>query len=372
MKFLHISDIHLNKTIFQYNLLEIQKDLLDQVIDYMNLNKIDILVMAGDIYDRSVPSEEAISVLDEFLNKLINIYHKKVLMIAGNHDSATRLAINNTLLEKQGLTIVGKPTKKIKKVVIDNVNFYLVPYITPSDIKVLFDNTNIKTYEEAFKYYLDQQDIDYNQDNVLVAHQFFGPKDSITRSESESVLSIGGVDNIGAYVIENFTYSALGHIHTAQKVGKDYCRYAGSLMTYAFEDINKSNGMVEVEISNHQVSFKQISLKPTKELIVIEDTFDNILNNTNPSNDLVSIKLLDDYIIPNVKTRLKKKYPNILQIQYPNYNRTITNNKTRAENGFEHLSPVELTQEFYYKMTNKKMTKEEMKIINDIFGGIKK
>lgn len=193
MRFVHISDIHLGKLLFQQNLLEIQADLLAQITKYLVENKINVLIMAGDIYDRSVPSNEAIDVLNDFLSSLILKHQIKVLMIAGNHDSPTRLSFASGLLKQEGLYIEAYPQKEMKPIVIDGVNFYLLPFFKPSYLRYLYDDDSIVSYQDAFKSYLSRQKIDYDEVNVLVTHQFIGGDQDIIRSESESVLSVGEV-----------------------------------------------------------------------------------------------------------------------------------------------------------------------------------
>lgn len=176
MKFIHLADLHLGKIIYQNNLIDIQEDLLNQVIDYMNDQEIDVLVIAGDIYDRAVASRESITLLNTFLSKLILKYHKKVLMITGNHDSSERLNFATSLLVDQGLYIVCYPEKEIKPIIIEGVYFYLVPFFKPSYIRYLYENDDLKTYQDAFAYYLNQQTFVEDHSKVLVTHQFIARK----------------------------------------------------------------------------------------------------------------------------------------------------------------------------------------------------
>ncbi|MGN1183484.1 MAG: exonuclease SbcCD subunit D, partial [Faecalibacillus sp.] len=167
MKFLHLADLHLGKMIYQRSLIDIQADLLDQVVEYMNNNDIHTLVIAGDIYDRAIASQESIAVLNDFLDQMINKNHFRVLMISGNHDSSERLNFVSSLLKNNGLYIVSYPQKHLKPIEIDGVNFYLVPFFKPSYIRYLYNNEDIKTYQDAFEFYLSQQEFDYTKTNVF-------------------------------------------------------------------------------------------------------------------------------------------------------------------------------------------------------------
>ena len=207
MRFVHISDIHLGKLLYQQNLLEIQADLLNQVCDYLVDNEIDVLVMAGDIYDRSVPSNEAIDVLNDFLTKVILKYHKKVLMIAGNHDSASRLSFVSGLLRQEGLYIEAYPAKQMKPIEIEGVNFYLMPFFKPSYIRYLYEDEQIVTYQDAFRCYLEHQKIDFTKLNVLITHQFIAGNSEVMRSESETVLSVGRTEIIDVSLVKQLCFA---------------------------------------------------------------------------------------------------------------------------------------------------------------------
>ena len=268
MRFVHISDIHLGKLLYQQNLLEIQADLLNQVCDYLVDNEIDVLVMAGDIYDRSVPSNEAIDVLNDFLTKVILKYHKKVLMIAGNHDSASRLSFVSGLLRQEGLYIEAYPAKQMKPIEIEGVNFYLMPFFKPSYIRYLYEDEQIVTYQDAFRCYLEHQKIDFTKPSVLITHQFIAGNSEVMRSESEAVLSVGGTEIIDVSLVKQFDYVALGHIHAPQKISTETIRYSGSLMRYSFDEVNQTKSIVEVTIDNKKVSYQLVSLQPKRVIIL--------------------------------------------------------------------------------------------------------
>lgn len=366
MRFLHISDIHLGKLLFQQNLLEIQIDLLNQIIDYLVDNDIDVLIMAGDIYDRSVPSNEAIEALNDFLSSLILKHHKKVLMIAGNHDSATRLSFASGLLKQEGLYIEAFVQDEMKPVVIDGVNFYLLPFFKPSYIRYLYNDESIVTYQDAFAAYMKRQKINLDETNILITHQFIAGNKEVIKSESEAILSVGGSEIIDVSLVKQFDYVALGHIHAPQQISRDTIRYSGSLMRYSFDEVKQKKSIVDVSIANKKVTYQLIELKPKQDLIKITGYFDEVMNYDNNHNDFIAVELLDTKIVPNAIDYLRKKYENVLQITYPNLiSKQITNN-TKADVGFEKLSSLELFEQFYEKIKGSKLDKEAKALVAEI------
>ena len=264
MKFIHLADLHLGKIIYQNNLLDIQIDLLNQVMNYMVQKKIDTLVIAGDVYDRAIASKESIVALNHFLEAMILHYHKKVLIISGNHDSSERLDFASSLLQSQGLYIVSYPEKEIRPIEIEGVYFYLVPFFKPSYIRYLYEKDDLKTYQDAFAYYLSQQTF------------------------VEEILSVGGSEIIDVDLCKDFDYVALGHIHASQKIKYDYVRYAGSLMKYSFDEVHQKKGMVEVAIDETGVSTQIIPLKPQKDLVKVVGKYEDVLHYPNNENDFIS------------------------------------------------------------------------------------
>lgn len=366
MRFLHISDIHLGKLLFQQNLLEIQVDLLNQIIDYLVDNDIDVLIMAGDIYDRSIPSNEAIEALNDFLSSLILKHHKKVLMIAGNHDSATRLSFASGLLKHKGLYIEAFVQEKMKPIVIDGVNFYLLPFFKPSYLRYLYNDESIVTYQDAFTAYMKRQTINPDETNVLITHQFIAGNKEVIKSESEVILSVGGSEVIDVSLVKQFDYVALGHIHAPQQISCKTIRYSGSLMRYSFDEVKQKKSIVDVSIANKKVTYQLVELKPKQDLIKITGYFNEVMNYDNNHNDFIAIELLDTKIVPNAIDYLRKKYENVLQITYPNLISKQFTNNTKADIGFEKLSSLELFEQFYEKIKGSKLDKDAKALVTEI------
>ena len=365
MKFIHLADLHLGKIIYQRSLIEIQADLLNQVMNYMNKNDIHTLVMAGDIYDRAIASQESIAVLNDFLDQMINVYHHQVLMITGNHDSSERLNFGSSLLKSQGLYIASYPQKQLQPIEIEDVNFYLVPFFKPSYMRYLYQNDDLKTYQDAFSYYLQQQYFDTSKPCVLVTHQFFAGNQDVIRSESEVTLTVGGSEIIDVDLLEDFDYVALGHLHASQKVKYDHVRYAGSLMKYSFDEVNQKKGMVEVTIDENGVLTQIIPLKPQKDFVKLKGRFEDVMHYEDNQQDFISIELLDKQIVGHAFERLKEKFPDLLQITYALLDNLSTHQKTAATE-IEKQTPVELFIEFYEKMKGEKPILEEIDIVEKL------
>lgn len=365
MKFIHLADLHLGKIIYQRSLIEIQADLLNQVMNYMNKNDIHTLVMAGDIYDRAIASQESIAVLNDFLDQMINVYHHQVLMITGNHDSSERMNFGSSLLKSQGLYIASYPQKQLQPIEIEDVNFYLVPFFKPSYMRYLYQNDDLKTYQDAFSYYLQQQYFDTSKPCVLVTHQFFAGNQDVIRSESEVTLTVGGSEIIDVDLLEDFDYVALGHLHASQKVKYDHVRYAGSLMKYSFDEVNQTKGMVEVTIDENGVLTQIIPLKPQKDFVKLKGRFEDVMHYEDNQQDFISIELLDKQIVGHAFERLKEKFPDLLQITYALLDNLSTDQKTAAT-GIEKQTPVELFIEFYEKMKGEKPILEEIDIVEKL------
>jgi DNA repair protein SbcD/Mre11 len=252
MKFIHTADWHLGKVVYQRSMIEDQRFILDKLLEYMKAEEIKVLVIAGDIYDRSIPPAEAINCLNEFLDKAINAYKMTVLIISGNHDSSDRLEFASGIMGKQGLHIVGNLEKEMKKIVLEDehgpVNFYLLPFFKPSVIKYDMEVSEIQGFDDAMQYYLSIQDIDINQRNVLITHQFVSGSSDMIQSESEMPLSVGGTSQIGVEHFDMFDYVALGHLHAPQSIGSPTCRYSGSLLKYSVDEAKQRKAIAIVDM----------------------------------------------------------------------------------------------------------------------------
>lgn len=361
MRFVHVADLHLGKVIHQHSLLSVQRELLFELLTFMHEEKINVLVIAGDIYDRLIPSQEAVNLLDEFLSCALLQYHMTVLMISGNHDSSDRLHFASSIMKSQGLYIETYLKEKMSFVEIDNVRFYLLPFIKPSHVKDLYQQ-DVSSYQEALSLYMSHQDIDPQYKNVLITHQFVG-RSSIT-SESEIPLSVGGSEIIDASLFDAFDYVALGHLHAPQKVSRETMRYSGSLMRYSFDEVNQEKSIVIVETDDMSFTFHQ--LHPIHTLCKYKGTFAQFMDPQWIINkeDYLSFELEDSTLIPHAIDQLRIIYPNLLQITYSylmNQNANITHVQS-----IEHMNTKELFGQFYKEMKKMELNDEQEKIIEEL------
>lgn len=268
MKFFHLADLHLGKTIHGCSMIEMgdQPFLIEQLLKKVSELCPDAVLISGDIYDRAVPSKDAVILLDHFLTKLSEM-GVSVMIIAGNHDSGSRLAFADRLLSHQGIYIAGEAKREITKVTLFDidgpVNFWLIPYIFPAQVNVILGVEDFKDYDSAMRALLEIQNIDFAERNVIVAHQFVtagGEKPSMGGSET----TVGGIGQIDAQVFSKFDYTALGHIHNAQAMGLPSVRYAGSPICYHFGEANQKKGLTVVEIGRK--GEVRISLEPLEVL----------------------------------------------------------------------------------------------------------
>lgn len=362
MKFIHIGDIHIGKTLHQYSLLDNQRYLLFQLLEYMHNEGIEVLVCAGDIYDRSNPSLESVNLLDEFISKAIIEYNIKILMISGNHDSADRLNFASSILKQKGLYIETHLKEKMNYVEIDDCRFYLLPYIKPSHIRMMF-NQDVKTYDEALSYYLSIQQIDKHYKNILVTHQFVGHHAQI--SESEVPLSIGGSEVISPDLFDTFDYVALGHLHAPQYIKRETLRYSGSLMRYSFDEVKQTKSITVVDTDHMEVSLHR--LRENQKVMQYKDSFESLMNphTIADKNDLLSFELTDNRIIPHAIEQLRILYPHLLQITY-SFTKNESNELTTIHS-IEDISPDELFVRFYKEIKNMDLDENQISIVQDIF-----
>ncbi|MEE1087040.1 MAG: exonuclease SbcCD subunit D [Schaedlerella sp.] len=371
MKFFHLSDLHIGKHLHYYNLKEDQQHILKEVIDYAESIKPDAIVIAGDIYDKSVPSAEAVTIFDEFLTALAKLAIP-VLMIAGNHDSAERLDYASQILGSHNIFIVGRPPEVedeyIKKIVLKDeygeVDFYLLPFLKPGYVRNIFEEKP-ENYSDAVKKIIEREQIDWTRRNVLVSHQFYignGETPSICDSEN---ISVGGIDQVDISSVKNFDYVALGHLHGAQKVSIPQIRYSGTLLKYSVSESaqEKILHIVTLEEKEKDVVVEKLPLHPLRDVRKIRGNLAEVIENALPENktDYVSITLTDEVEPYKPKEQLEKVYTHILEIRMDN-----TRTRKMLEDFQEEITvsdPLRVFSDFYKEMQGKEMSKEEHTVI---------
>lgn len=362
MKFVHIGDLHLGKVIHQYSLIDIQRELLNELLEYMNNEDIRTLIIAGDVYDRSIPSQEAITLLDDFLTKALLEYHIEVLMISGNHDNSDRLHFASSILSNAGLHIETYLRKEMSYIQKDDVRFYLLPFVKPSHVKNVFEVNDLSNYNDAIAYYLSQQTLDKQYKNILVTHQFVGGNSTTT--ESEVPLSVGGSEIIDPHVFDDYDYVALGHLHASQKVLRETLRYSGSLMRYSFDEVKQKKSIVIVDTDNMSIDFHE--LHPSSTLMKYEGTFEEFMNPDfiSKKDDYLSFELKDTTIIPHAIDHLRVLYPYLLQITYAHLKKEHHSVSISKEVKQEDLPS--LFSKFYLDMKNIDLNEEQFKVISEL------
>lgn len=375
MKFLHLSDLHIGKSVNGYSMLDEQKNAFRQIIEYIRTEKPAALVIAGDVYDRAVPNVEAVRVFDEFLTSLS---HEgiDVLIVAGNHDSPERLNYANRILSEMRLHICGTFDGTLKLVTLNDeigkVNFYLMPFVKPITVRGHYIDKEIESYNDAIKAILDNIELKSSERNVLVAHQLFIKAGTcLERSDSE-INIIGGIDEVDAGVLSLFDYVALGHLHGSQKVGTENIRYAGSPIKYSFSECKQNKCILMVNIKEKgNVTIEALPLKPIHDLREIRGAFDELLEAdetvVGDKNDYLRIVLTDEDEIIDPMNKIRRVYPNAMILDFENLHTSIDLTTVGADaEKIEHLSEYDLFCQFFIDVTGSTMTESQTEIVRNM------
>ncbi|MCL2359672.1 exonuclease SbcCD subunit D [Candidatus Bathycorpusculum sp.] len=374
MKFLHLSDLHIGKSVHGFSMLEEQKHVFQQIIRYIQSEQVTAIVIAGDIYDHAIPRNEAIRLFDDFLTDLAHA-NVAVLLIAGNHDSPERISYANRLLTDKQLFLCGSFNGSLQKVILNDtygeVNFWLLPFIKPLSVYGFFEEQPIETYNTALDLAIKTVDIDYDARNVLVSHQFF-TKSGIEPIRSDSELNpIGGLDAINTNLIEKFDYVALGHLHGAQKVGVEHVRYAGSPLKYSLSEIHQTKSVLLVEINEkNNLTTKALPLTPIYDMCEIKGKISELTSNEFSSHikdNYIHIILTDEEEILDPMEKLRRVYPKVMTFRFEN-SRTNHDFSEIHQNleQTNQLSPYELFSEFFLAMGGCAMSQEQLRIVKDL------
>lgn len=362
MKFLHLSDLHLGKRIHNFSMIEDQKYILEQILHIVEEEKVTGVIIAGDVYDKPIPSAEAVALFDDFL---VNLAKRQlhVFVISGNHDSPERIAFGERLMRHSGVYLSPVYNGKIEPIALEDdfgkVNIYLLPFLKPIQVRHFFEEEKIDNYTEAMECVISHMNLQEKERNILVCHQFVT---GAVRSESEEI-SVGGLDNVDALVFAPFDYVALGHIHAPQNLGEQKIRYCGTPLKYSFSeaDHKKSVTILEVlEKGNIHITTRE--LVPMRDMIKIKGYFEELVSpqfyEKIEKDSYVQITLLDEQDIPNAFGKLTCIYPNLMQMRYEN-KRTLENKELLADGENMEMSPDMLFAEFYETMNNQPMTEEQ-------------
>lgn len=378
MKFIHLSDLHIGKRVNEFSMIEDQKYILKVILNIIDDEKPDGVLIAGDVYDKSVPSAEAVQLLDDFLCRLAE-RKLPTYIISGNHDSAERLSFGGRLMDMSGIHLSPVYNGKVEPFTLTDeygkVNIYMLPFIKPVNVRRFFPDSEIESYTDAIKVAVDSMNVDEKERNIIVTHQFVT---GASRSESEEI-SVGGSDNVDASVFDAFDYVALGHIHGPQKIGRESVRYCGTPLKYSFSEANHKKSVTVVEMGEKgKIEIRTVPLVPKHDLREIKGKYEEILLKDNyegtNTEDYIHITLTDEEDIPDVMNRLRVIYPNIMKLDYDN-KRTRSNQAVGKAEGVEKKSPLELFSEFYYDRNGQTMSEEQtafmQNLIEEIWEGEK-
>lgn len=375
MKVMHLADLHLGKSILEQSLIEDQRYILKQIVDIVLNKEVDLVLIAGDVYDKGIPNIEAIHLFNEFLTKLYQL-SIKVFVISGNHDSKDRLSFGNELFALNDIFIETIYKGSIKCVTLSDeygdFNVYMVPFVKPADVRRYHPEYDINSYQEALECVLENTSIDFSKRNIIMIHQFVTASGvELVRSESESI-SLGGIDNIDVSLFDGFDYVAMGHIHGAQKLLKDTIRYAGSPLKYSFSEIYQKKSVPIINFREKgNMDIELVPLEPIRDMRVIRGKLSSLLD-----SDVVSSGNCDDYIqailtdedyIMNAMDKLRKVYKNVLRLEYQNARSIYHVGKNDIDVDFlNKKSELELFCDFYKKQNNVDLDEKRLSIMKKI------
>lgn len=373
MKIMHLSDLHIGKKVNEYSMLQDQIYILKEILRIIDNEKVETVIIAGDVYDRSLPPNEALELFDEFLYQLSS-RNVNVFVISGNHDSPERISYGGRMMTENKIFLSPVYDGNVKPITLKDdygeVNFYLLPFVRPADIRRYFPDENIENYTDAVKVAIDNMNVDFNERNILVTHQFVTGAEL---SESEDII-VGGTDNVSGEVFDGFDYVALGHIHREQTVGKDNIRYCGTPLKYSFSEAKHIKSVTILDFNDKgNIEYSKIPLTPFRDMREIRGTYYELTlkssyESTN-TEDYLHITLTDEEDIPDAIGKLRSIYPNIMKLDYDNL-RTRGSGTVDAIENIESKSPFELFADLFKQQNNQDMSEEQEEIMRNLIDKI--
>ena len=369
MKMIHLSDLHIGKRINDFSMLEDQEYILTKIINIIDDEKPDGVIIAGDIYDKSVPSTEAVQLFDDFLVSLSR-RSLRVFVVSGNHDSSERIAFGSRLMNSSGVYMSPVYDGNVAPVKMADefgpVNIFMLPFIKPSHVKRYYPDDELSTCSDAIKSTIGRMEIDPGSRNILITHQFVT---GASRCDSEDI-TVGGSDNVDANVFAPFDYVALGHIHGPQNVGGDAVRYCGTPLKYSFSEASHNKSVTVVELlEKGRVIVRTVPLIPKRDMVEIKGSYMEVTSrdfyNGLDTNAYMHITLTDEEDIPDAIGKLRSVYPNIMKLDYDN-KRTRSNSEIIGMDDFERKTPIELFSEFYEYQNNQPLSNEQYSFVSGL------
>lgn len=369
MRFIHLSDLHLGKRLNEFSMLEDQEYVLKEILGVVDDEKPQAVIIAGDVYDKSIPSAEAMQLFDDFLCSLAK-RKLQVLVISGNHDSPERLSFASRLIDQSGVHISQVYNGAVMPIELPDehgkICFYMLPYIKPVHVRSKFPDEQIDSYNDAVRVAVEKMKIDPSERNVLITHQFVT---GAMRSESEEI-SVGGADNIDAALFDGFDYVALGHIHGPQNIGSERVRYCGTPLKYSFSEASHVKSVTVVDIgAKGELDVRTVPLKPLHDMRELRGSYWELTLKENyegtATDDYVRITLTDEEDIPDVMGKLRAIYPNIMNVAYDN-KRTRAKKEISDLEDAEHKSPLDIFGELYEKQNGQPMSGEQTAFMKEL------
>ena len=371
MRLIHLGDLHLGKSLGDFDLIEDQRYILDRILEIVDKNNIDGVLIAGDVYDRAIPSEAATNLLDYFLKSLAE-RNVKTFMISGNHDSDDRLNYGSSLFAANQIYISAQFKGSLYKQTVNDefgeVNIYLLPFVKASQVRHFFPEEKIENYDAAVRTILKYTDIDFEKRNVIVAHQFvagIGSDPELGGSEGAGTMSVGLVEKIGYDCFDGFDYAALGHIHSPQCVGREEVRYSGSPLKYSLSEVNNDKSVPMITLGDKgDVKIELLKLRPLRDMRHLKGPIEKLLDKSNISGpeDFIYATLTNEDIINDAMGIMQQVYPNTVRIDYDN-SRTRELERIDITAITQHRSFDELISDFYRKMYSCEISEEELQVM---------
>lgn len=381
MKILHLADLHIGKIVLEQSMLEDQKYILKQIVEKIKNEKIELVLITGDIYDRSVPPSDAVTCLNNFLKILIKDLKVKVCIIAGNHDSKERLGFGSEIFANDGLYITANYKGKVDKIELHDeygkLNIYMLPYIKPVEVKEFFGDIEINSYHEAIKTIIEKEKIDQNERNIILSHQFVtAGSEEPERSESETLI-LGGTENVDISCYKKFDYVALGHIHGPQRIGRDTARYAGTILKYSFSEVNQKKSLTMINFKEKgNLDIKLIPLEPLRDMRILKGPIEELTKEENYKKtnveDYIKAIITNEEPVYDAIGKMKKIFPNTLRLEIENSKTNLNIDKKLSNlDNIKKKDEIELFNEFYKYQHDQELNSIQLEIIEDIIKDVK-
>nr|WP_288964041.1 exonuclease SbcCD subunit D [uncultured Mogibacterium sp.] len=373
MKLMHLADLHLGKRVNGFSMMEDQEYILNRILEIMEEEQPDGLLIAGDVYDKTIPPAEAVRLMDDFLTA-VAAKHVPVFLISGNHDSAERVAFGHQLMQGSGIWISPMYDGIIRHHTLEDrwgeVNIYLIPFLRPSVVRSFFPDVEIEDYTDALRTIIEDLQVDTSRRNVVLAHQFVTAAGALPETCDSEQLSVGGLDRVDGSVFSPFDYTALGHLHGPQRVGSETIRYAGSPLKYSFSELHQKKSVTVAELrAKGETEIRQIPLQPRREMIELRGTFEEILEEARKKGELQTdyyhMILTDETDVVDALSRLREYYPNIMLLDYDN-RRTRSQKEVEQLDRVEERTPGELFAALYEQQNGQEMDSDRKEYLDGL------